>query len=97
MKLEGAHTKVDGVRGSGDTVGVQGMASGGLADDVLVRGVNEGDEGTLALELERAKLGQSSQCGIARAATLSQSTFDACADRLDTGAPKVPGKGELEV
>lgn len=41
VKFKGTYTKVDGVRGSGDTVRVQGMASGGLADDVLVRCINE--------------------------------------------------------
>jgi hypothetical protein len=95
VQLEGTHTEVDCVRGSGNTVGVQGMASGGLADDVLVRGINEGDEGTLALEFERAELSECRECGIAGAATLSQGTFDACADRLDTSASKVSGEGEL--
>lgn len=97
VEFEGTHTKVDSVGGSCDTVRVQGMASGGLADDVLVRGINEGDEGTLALEFERAELGQGGQGGIAGAATLSQSTFDACTDGFDTSAPKVPSKDELEV
>ena len=71
------------------------MASGGLADDVLVRGINKGDEGALALEFQRAELGECRECGIAGAATLGESTFDACADRLDTSASKVPGGGKL--
>jgi len=97
VQFKGTYTQVNGVGGGGDTVRVQGMASRGLADDVLVCGINEGDEGTLALELERAKLGQGGQGGIAGAATLGQSMLDTCADRLDPSAPKVPGKGELEV
>lgn len=92
MKLKGTYTKVDGVRRGGNMVRVEGMASGGLADDVLVRGIDERDEGTLALEFQRAQLGQGSQGGIAGAATLSQGTFDACANRLDTSAAEVPGE-----
>lgn len=68
------------------------MASGGLADDVLVGSVNEGDEGSLALEFQRAKLGQRGQCCIAGATTLSQSTFNTCADGLNTSASKVPAE-----
>jgi len=71
------------------------MASGGLADDVLVRGINDRYERTLALKFQRTQLGQGCKSGIAGAATLSQGTLDACADRLDTSASEVPGNGEL--
>lgn len=54
MKLQGTYTKIYGIGGSGDMVGVQSMASRGLTYDILVRGINERYERTLALEFERA-------------------------------------------
>ena len=95
VEFEAADTKVDCVGGSGDTVRVQGMAPGGLADGVLVRGVNVGYEGTLALKFQGAQLGESRQGRIAGPPALCQGTLDACAHRFNASASKVPDGGEL--
>jgi hypothetical protein len=90
VELKGADPEIDGIGWSGCVVGVQSMATCCLANDVLVRLIDERYEGPFTLQLQAAKLSKCSECGIVGPPTSRQSTRDACADRLDASAAEIP-------
>jgi hypothetical protein len=90
VELKGTDPEIDGIGWSGGVVGVQSVATRCLANDVLVRLIDERYERPLALQLQAAKLSKCCKCGIVRPPTSRQSIRNACADRLDASAAEVP-------
>lgn len=91
VQFQRADTQVQGVVKRGRRIFLQRMRSGGLADDVLVRLINYGNERPLTLQLERPELRKRSEGGIFGPLSSGRnSTLDPSTHGLDGSAPKIP-------